>query len=325
MAIFFPADIDYQRIGRKFKRGFRDRSHMNGGGSVGFELVIPPNGDDVRGMFVWVTSNANQDPLDTAEDRSELLNFCINKNINRLYVDTFEYLGPSTTNDTKKANMRSFISNCSDYGISVYGLGGNTDWSSGSVHGWITNNIINPLVDFNVSGSSAERFQGYCLDAEYWTTDQPPAEAVESLDDLITIFDNSDVNIHLFTAFYLMDNSGSRAEFEYNGKQAQDGEHLMDIMSRVSGSVIVGSYYDSGGVQASYTEAWTDYSTLSASIDIYSGAETIDVGNDNTTYFEEGEAVMNAQLQDLSSYFSNVSLWKGTIIHSYDGYSNLGV
>lgn len=322
MAIFFPNPAGFYRIGRRFKHGFKDASHTNGasGGSVS---ITPPNGDDFRGMFVWITSDPAQDPLNTLEKRETLLNFCINKNINRLYIDTYQYLGPATTDDTKKTNMRSFLSSCYPYGISVYGLGGNTDWTSGSTHGWISTNIINPLLDFNTSGNETEQFQGYCLDVEYWTTIQPPVEAIGGLDTLINIFNDEGIEPHLFTAFYLMDNSGSRATFSYNGKNVQDGEHLMDILAEVNGTVVVGSFYDIGGVQASYTEAWTDYSALSASINIFSSAETIDIGSDVNTYFEEGETIMNTELSNLSSYFADVPVWKGIIIHNYDGYTDL--
>ena len=36
----------------------------------------PPNNNLVRSMWVWITAQASQDPLDTDSDQQALLNFC---------------------------------------------------------------------------------------------------------------------------------------------------------------------------------------------------------------------------------------------------------
>src|SRR5579864_3742455 len=55
---------------------------------------IPPNGDSMRGMFVW------NDVVTTPAAQTQLLNFCLAKNVNVVYVAMYQFLALANSTPT---------------------------------------------------------------------------------------------------------------------------------------------------------------------------------------------------------------------------------
>src|SRR5918911_497536 len=88
----------------------------------------PPDNNLVRSMWVWITAQASQNPLDTDSAQQALLTFCGANGINVLYLDVFRYLGSTNGSAHKTARMRQFVAAAHTSGIRVYAMGGNIDW-----------------------------------------------------------------------------------------------------------------------------------------------------------------------------------------------------
>jgi len=205
-------------------------------------------------------------------------------------------------------------------GIRAYALAGNTDW--GTAQAWVLQNIIRPLAKYQTLAAAQERFDGVCLDAEYWIDGQnDPAVHCPGLCDLMAAFRArlDGLSVGCFAGFFLKDNTGDRANLTYKGKSAQDGEHLMDAAD----FVVVGAYRDDADQQKPLFQPWFDYAEqVGLNLGLYCGSETTDVSPSYVTYYGATKAAMETEHSDISNSFqaADRAVFMGQAIHSYDGW-----
>lgn len=288
----------------------------------------PPNSDLARALFAWVTATAAQDPLDTDADQQSLLNFCGTVGCNLVFLDVWRYLGGANWTAAKLARVQLFVDAAKRSGIRVVALCGDLGW--GTLHAWVARNITKAIVDYNAMATkSSQRFDGICLDVEYWQdeTAYPPAEHCPGLCDLVKAMKReTGLPVGLFAAFFLKDASGARPLLSYDGKQAQDGEHFMDACD----FVVVGAYRDhaedngqDGPGQKTLFQPWYDYASGEGKrVGLLCGSETINVTPAYVTYFGATKAAMEAEHALISNAFRQEgnSAWVGQAVHSYDGW-----
>ncbi len=284
---------------------------------------VPPNADPHRAMFMWVTSTASQDPLDTDNDQQAVMTHCAAVGCNVLFLDIWRYLGGANWTTAKVTRMKQFLDLAHRSGIKVYALAGDLGW--GTSHQWVMKNIIEPLCAYNaLCQQASQQFDGIVLDVEYWADEvaYPPATNLPGLCDLIhaiKVRGDGKLAVGVFAAFYLKDNTGTRPNLDYKGKSAQDGEHLMDAAD----FVVVGAYRDTAAEQIALFEPWYDYaSQVGLNLGLYCGAETIDVQPSNITYFGQGKAYMESQFTVISATekVATNAAYIGIAVHSYDGW-----
>lgn len=288
---------------------------------------IPVNSNLNRSMFVWVTSQASQDPLDTDNDQNALLTFCGTNKINVLFLDMWLYLGGSNWTSTKLTRLRTFLDAAHRSGIKVFALTGNIDWAINQ--SWVMKNIVQNLQWFNEQSTNpAQRFDGVMLDVEYWTdSNQTSAVSLPGLCDLIKAFQSRlNLPVGVFTGFYLKDDTSTWPSVTYNGKTAQDGEHLMDTAD----FCVVGTYRDhaqdngtDGPGQITLFQPWYDYASQSGkNFGLYVGSETTNVTPTYITYFGVTKTAMETEHTLISNAFqvTSNSVFMGQAVHSYDGW-----
>jgi len=276
-------------------------------------------------MWVWITAQASQDPLDTDSDQQALLTFCGANGINVLYLDIFRYLGSTNGSTNKTARMRQFVDTTHKSGIRVYAMGGNIDW--GVKHQWVMANIVEQLVAYQVMcPQKTQQFDGFMLDVEYWqdSAKNPAATNLPGLCDLIkAIRSRTDgLPVGCFVAFYLV--GPERTPVAYNGSTKADGHHLMDVAN----FVVVGAYrnhaQDRDGAPGQITlfQPWYDYASQQGkNIGLQCGSETVNA-QANITYYGATKVLMEAQHTLIASAFmSNMNaVFMGQSVHKYDGY-----
>lgn len=288
---------------------------------------VPPNSNLGRGMYVWVTSNSNQDPLNTDVKINSLLSFCGTQGVNYLFLDMWQYLGGSNWTSAKLVTLRKFIDGAHRSGIKVWTLAGNTDW--GTNHSWVATNILKNLLWFqNGTTANTNNFDGVMLDVEYWTDinyDNPTNAA--GFCDLMKMFRTTlNIPVGCFAGFFLKDSAGTRPSFIYNGKSAQDGEHIMDN----SDLTVVGAYRNhandngtDGYGQITLFQPWYNYASQSGkNIPLMCGSETINTTPSYVTYFGATKASMETEHTIISNTFrvTGNSSFVGQAVHSYDGW-----
>lgn len=287
----------------------------------------PPNNNMGRGMFVWVTSNSSQNPINSDTKIQNLLNFCSSNGVNVLFLDVWVYLGGGNWSAANVTQMQKVLDSAHRSGIRVYALAGNTDWAINQ--SWVQTNIVKRLADFQAKAIDAtHRFDGVILDVEYWTDgNQTSSVSCPGLCDLVRNMKTQlNVPVGVFTTFWLKDNSGSQPSFSYQGKTAQDGEFLMDNCD----FVVVGAYRDhaednvqDGPGQITLFQPWYDYASTAGKNNIlFCGSETINVSPAYVTYFGATKASMETQHTLISNAFvtGSNSVFAGQCVHSYDGW-----
>ncbi len=271
-----------------------------------------------RSLFVWVTANATQDPLNSNVKQDALLATCVARNIQVIYLDMYNYLGSSNGSPEKTLAVQRFIGQAYINGISVYALAGNTDWTIPATQGWVATNITQKIVDYNTASLPSQRFKGFLLDVEYWL--DLGQNSTDAIAGYATLVGDMQVALGLpigcFAAAWLKDNVNSLPSVLYNVKTAQDGEHIMDFAD----FTVVGSYRDTAIAAIDLITAWNDYAIL-ANRAIYAAAETSDVAPSYITFFGRTLTYMSAQLALIDVAFSSNSQYKGIAIHDYDNYS----
>jgi len=282
---------------------------------------VPPNSNINRAMYAWVTANASQDPLDTDADQQAMVNFCGSVGCNVIFLDIWLYLGGSNWTATKVTRMRQMLDLAHRSGIQVFALCGNADW--GTNHQWVLKNILNPLIAYqSICTKTSEQFDGVMYDVEYWQDEAayPPATHLPGLCNLVKETKRLlNKPVGCFTGFFLKDNTSTRPSIPYNGKVAQDGEHLMDACDYI----VVGAYRDTAAAAAPLFQAWYDYAaTEGLNLGIYCGSETTNVPPVNITYFGSTKASMETEHASISSTFKVAanSVFLGQCVHSYDGW-----
>lgn len=283
---------------------------------------IPANGDAHRAMFLWTKTS-----FDSDTEQQNILNFCNAQGCDTLYIDTYGWIGNSNWDLTK---LKQLILKAHASAIRVFALWGNVDW--GTNQAWVQEKIVRRYEAYQAIAATEEQFDGMILDVEYWTDEQnyPASTNLPGLCNLVKSIKGRGIRCGLFAAFYLKDNEATRADVTYNGKAAQDGEHMMDCAD----FVVVGAYRDhaddggseSGPGQNTLFEPWHDYASVSAlGCGLYCGAETINVSPSYVTYYGGSKATMETELADVSNTWtgSSESVFKGIAVHDYVGWNAL--
>lgn len=296
---------------------------------------IPYNSDVFRGLFIWVTATPSQDPLDTDNDQQAILTHCNNHKINVIFLDIWQYISTGSFNATKQGRIRQFLDVAHRSGIKVFALAGAVDWAVNQ--GWVGRNILQELANFNSMGQrQSDQFDGMIFDVEYWTdeTNYPASTNLPGLMELVKsakkiLGDGKQVGV--CAGWFLKDDGSGgspRPTVLYNGKNAQDGEHMMDV----SDFVVVMSYRDhandngtDGIGQISMLTPWRDYLTGSQQLDkamLFGASETIDISPSYATYYGQTKTAMEAEHTLISTAFNGTSnlQWVGMAIHNYDGH-----
>lgn len=290
---------------------------------------IPPNANLCRAMYVWVSAVPGQDPLADDQKQQALINFCGSTGTNVLFLDIWNYLGAPNWTNAKANRMRQFLDAAHRSGIRVYALTGDVGFAV--AHQWVMKNIVEPFVAFNAAAiRPSQQFDGFSLDVEYWQNPgNPSAIHLPGLCDLVkAIRARTDGKpVGCYAGFWLKDATGGQPSVLYNGKNAQDGEHLMDVCD----FMIVASYRnhaafggtEHGPGQIELSQAWYDYAKgQGRNIGLYVGTETIDVLPAYITYHGKTKAQMEIEHTLISLHFriDTNAVFMGQVVHNYDGW-----
>lgn len=290
---------------------------------------VPPNSDYARATFVWGTT----DEITNDTNKQNLLNWCRDRGTNVVFLDIWRFLGGSNWSVTNANNIAEFIDAAHKSGMQVYALAGDLPW--GTSQDWVMKNIVQPLVKYQALYNTSfpkSLFDGVIFDVEYWTDEStyPPATYLPKLLDLMKAVRNRvQVPVGLFAPWFLKDAGGTspRPSLTYNGKSAQDGEHMMDVLD----FVVVGAYRDTANDNAgngqpgiiTISQPWIDYANDEGkNFAVWVGVETINVSPSYVTFYGQTRTFMEGELTTVSSSLKGTShsAYVGAVIHDYNGH-----
>lgn len=296
---------------------------MPGGGPSPLSTPpVPPNGDAHRALWLWGKAN-----FDSNTEQQNIVDFCGTVGCDTIFADAYGWIG-NTSWDLDK--LKQFNKLCHDSGIRVFAAWGNVDW--GTNQAWVQEKIVRRFEAFQSVAGHGEQFDGIIFDVEYWTDEgtYPPSTNLPGLLDLVKSCQRRGITTGLFSAFYLKDNTATRSNVSYNGKSAQDGEHMMDVAD----FIVVGAYRDhaddggseSGPGQNTLFQPWHDYASADArQCQLYVGSETTNVSPAYVTYYSGSKSALETEQTDTSNTFtgSAQSVFAGHAVHDYGGWDAL--
>jgi hypothetical protein len=301
-----------------------------------FSLIVSATNDissnsssTCRTMWVW-DSSAGLDE----ENRTELIAFCKEKNIEIMYFTT----GTNDYSDDAelKINTRNFISDAHYNNIDVHALTGYSAWILPDKQYKYTD-AATCIVEYNNSVSENERFDGFQADIEpgsyvsssltteeriqnfYYYVDVHK-QAADIFDSLLIDRENFQYGLAI-SAFY--DLQDDELMFEYDGVTQLTLYHIAEIADYFA----IMSYRDAAENIISVSENEVDLME-SLGKKAWTGVETIDTeanGGDPSSinFAAEGNDYMEEQLDIVEEYYKYNMGYGGVAIHHYTTYSVL--
>ncbi len=253
---------------------------------------IPASAADLnRAMWVW-------DPPSPA-----VLSLSIEKGIDRVFL----HAAPGFSSDPA---FDSFVNDAHSAGIEVFALAGTPSWAtkhSGHFLAW-----VDEVVAFGEFDGLAPDIEPYALPE--WKNKKRRARAISSYLDALEAASSRSGALPIIPA----------VPFWWDDPDlAVRGSLLIDeVMSRVDGVAVMGYRDTADGVNGIIALAGYEVSLGTATgKDVIIGVETApDPTYEHITFFEEGEAAMEAELARTDSYWAGAAGHWGSAIHHYGSY-----
>jgi len=260
---------------------------------------------DVRATWLW-------NPWMIYNDEAGTLAFLESKQLNKVYVQIDA--------DIPKAVYRSFIEKAAAKGMRIYALDGAPGWVApkGAVY---QDQLMSWIKTYQTGSTAAQKFAGIHLDVEPylysgWKTNQ--ATTVKAYQALLTKAKNSAAALNLPLE---ADMPFWFDEVSY--KNTYGKGVLAEWVIAKTDSVTLMSYRDSAPLIIDLVKNEMAYGQKYGK-KVVVGVETgqTDEGN-SLSFYEEGEAVMNAQLSLVNSHYAGHPGFGGIAVHHVDSWKTL--
>lgn len=273
-----------------------------------------------KAMWVWHSS----DEIFTEDGREALIAFSKEKNVNIVYLNTGRYL------ENNSASYRAFIKLAHLNNISVYALDGSAKWAKQINHMSPTERMHEVFM-YNENAQQDERFDGMQFDIEpyllsEWKTEerdqliQEYLIGLENLANMADTYGSGDAFEFMAAIPFWFDKE--KYETMYRGVSKPLSDHVMDTV----GNVVIMAYRDTAAGRDSISYH-SDHEIKYASehnLKVVIGVETQHIEPyEKVSFFEEGEAYMEEQLQSIDQLYSTESGYGGQAIHDYQNYKAL--
>lgn len=248
-----------------------------------------------RAMWVWDSPS------------TEVLAFSVDKGVDRIFL----HAAPGFSADPA---FSSFLDNAHAAGIEVFALAGDPTWAAKNTGHFL--NWVDEVVAYGEFDGLAPDIEPYALSE--WRNKKRRSRVISSYLDALEDANARSGGLPLIPAVpFWWDNP----DFAIRGNLLID-----EVMSRVDGVAVMAYRDTADGVNGIIALADYEVSLGAASgKQVIIGVETApDLTYEHITFYEEGEAAMEAELAKTDAYWAGASGHWGNAIHHYGSYTQLG-
>ncbi len=296
-------------------------------------------GPKVKATWVWESpvKMADQQIRDTIDNAKK-------RNITLIYLFTEDYMTIIRDQDIRSRlkrqelfnnKIQTFLNYAKEKDISVEALGGAPDWANYENKN-LPITLLKYVINYNRDAKHTVKFAGVHYDLEFYGQEG----FADNRKDLSINFIKLVRQLVFIKNFHRADdlqlsfdvppwiNNVQRVvpPVYYKGKTATVYEHMLAILNSTKSSIVLMSYRDHVAGSNGITQISKDCIDLAEkykNTKILIGIETSNNGTSSTTFFGGTLAKVNEAQNQVTSYFSNKTMYSGVAIHSLSSYMKM--
>lgn len=277
-----------------------------------------------RSMWIWNSANQVNNIINNFGNyRKDFFKFCMSPHNNPANKISLVFLSCRDAVYSNSDNLRNFIAEAVDSGITIEYLDGDPTWATYNQLDGIER--INKVIEFNKKTlSEKEKIKGIQFDVEPYLITQARGYKPPFWDtDKMTVWE-SYVN-YSDTCQSIIDTSGTNLYFGIAIPRWYENHVGVNELKRLQSKVdyvAIMDYNENAGViindAANEIQNATELNKK-----VWIGVETKQVSPETVSFYEEGNAFMETQLDSVFSVYKNVDAFLGFAIHAYNYYKSL--
>ena len=279
-----------------------------------FIFTIPAQ--SARYMWSWSNTAITNN---TGSARSDFYSFCTSPfgNPSKAVMNIYYYAHTDITSN--KTNLRSFLSDAHSKGFKIIFLDGDAAWVTSSTLRVYGESVLDSLTAFNAGGTATQRFDGVQYDVEPYGATGWSTNSVVFWATFTTLLQNCQNKVNAYNATYSPNSIFFEVAiprwYDTDGSPVTSSTQCQDICD----SVAIMDYVDTATPLMNDAIGEINYAD-SIGKKVVVGVETMDVGYDPTSFFEEYNAYMESVIATSESTFKTHASYKGMAIHHYTSY-----
>ena len=277
-----------------------------------------------RAIWIWNSANQVTSIINNVSNyRQELFAFCKAPHGNPDHRITVLFFSCRQAVYDNSNNLRNFLSVASDSGLTIEYLDGDPSWAT--YNQVVGLDRIKKVIEFNSKSlTEKEKIKGIHFDVEPYLLKQSSGYQSPYWDNDKMIVWESYVS-YMDSCQSFIDNTGSNLYFGIAIPRWYENHVGVNELIRLQGKidyVAIMDYNENSSVIIADAENEINHAK-ELSKKVWIGVETKEVSPETVSFYEEGVAYMESQLDNVFAVYGNNPVFSGFAIHAYEYYKAL--